>query len=136
MAKIPASLRTWFLIHFAVDWLFALPMMFAPVATLELLGWDSVDPASTRLVAAALLAIGGESLRMRKAGLEVYRVMLDLKLIWSAGAMLGLGWSCGYSIAASLRRKTSTAVKKQPPDMGGCLRPSWWCVLVQIFKRT
>lgn len=93
MAKIPASLRTWFLIHFAVDWLFALPMMFAPVATLELLGWDSVDPASTRLVAAALLAIGGESLRMRKAGLEVYRVMLDLKLIWSAGAMLGLGWS-------------------------------------------
>ena len=67
--------------------------MIAPVATLELFGWETIDPVATRLAAAALLAIGGESLRMRHASLETYRAMLDLKLIWSAAAMLGLGWS-------------------------------------------
>jgi hypothetical protein len=67
--------------------------MIAPVTTLELFGWETIDPVATRLAAAALLAIGGESLRMRHASLETYRAMLDLKLIWSAAAMLGLGWS-------------------------------------------
>ena len=90
---VPKALRTWFVIHFAIDWLFAIPLMIAPSATLNLLGWETVDPVATRLVSAALLAIGGESLRMRHASADGFRTMLDLKLIWSASAMLGLAWS-------------------------------------------
>jgi hypothetical protein len=93
---IPRALRNWFVIHFALDWLIAIPLMIAPTATLKLFGWEFVDPVATRLVSAALLAIGGESLRMRHASAESYRLMLDLKLIWSSGAMFGLAWS-GFS---------------------------------------
>jgi hypothetical protein len=40
-----------------------------------------------------LFAIGTESLLMRGSGVEAFRTMLDLKCIWSAMALLGLGVS-------------------------------------------
>ena len=88
--EIPASLRRWFVAHFIVDWLFALPLLVAPVATLRLLGWTVIDPVATRLVGAALLAIGGQSYLVRNQDLPVFRALLDLKLIWSAAAIFGL----------------------------------------------
>jgi len=93
MAKIPDSLRTWFKIHFWVDMLFAVPMMVAPVWTVGLLGFGVVDPFTTRLVAAALFGIGGVSLLLNKQGIEFYKTMLTLKLIWSSTAVVGLVWS-------------------------------------------
>ena len=81
------------MIHFAVDLLFAIPLMLAPVASLRLFGWQEVDPFATRLVAAALLGIGIESYLGRNAGLESYLGMLNLKIIWSSGAILGIAWS-------------------------------------------
>jgi len=88
--ELPASLRAWFTAHFFVDVAFALPLLLAPEAVLPRLGWTTVDPVSTRLVGAALLAIGVQSLRGRDAGVEVYRAMLGLKLVWSAAAIVGL----------------------------------------------
>lgn len=90
---IPKSLRTWFVIHFIADYLFGLPLLIAPVWTLTLFGWDHVDPAITRLVGAALLGIGGESLLSRKAGRETYQAMLNLKIIWSLSAIFGISIS-------------------------------------------
>lgn len=90
---VPRSLRTWFVIPFAADILFAVPLFIAPVATLKLLGWAAVDPAATRLVAAALFGIGIQSLLGRNEGTETFRAMLSLKVIWSATATLGLLWS-------------------------------------------
>ena len=87
---VPAALKTWFVIHFAVDMLFAVPLMLAPVFTLRLVGWEQVDPFTARLVAAALFGIGIESFLGRNAGSEAYRGMLDLKIIWSFAAVLGL----------------------------------------------
>jgi hypothetical protein len=55
---VPPSARTWFVIHFVADVLFAVPLFFFPETTLSLLGWTDVDPAATRLVAAALFGIG------------------------------------------------------------------------------
>ena len=90
---VPVWLRRWFVVHFVADWIFALPLFVAPRAFLGLLGWTEVDPVSTRLVAAALFGIGTESLLNRNGTIESFRSMLNLKIIWSATATLGLVWS-------------------------------------------
>lgn len=88
--ELPASLRRWFVAHFVVDLAFALPLLFAPEAFLRALGWTVIDPVAARLVGAALLAIGGQSFIGRDQGVEAYRAMLNLKLIWSASAVVSL----------------------------------------------
>jgi hypothetical protein len=88
-----ASLRTWFVVHFVADVVFAVPLFIAPRAFLGMLGWSSVDPIATRLVAAALFGIGIQSLLGRSEGAETFRAMLNLKIIWSATATLGIIWS-------------------------------------------
>jgi hypothetical protein len=91
--EVPRALRRWFVFHFVVDLAFAVPLFAVPDRILALFGWPVVDPVSARMVAAALFAIGTESLLMRDAGVEAFRTMLDLKCIWSAAALLGLGSS-------------------------------------------
>ncbi len=90
---VPPALRVWFVVHFAIDMIVALPLFFAPREVLGSLGWIQIDPLSTRLAAAALFGIGLESLLGRNAGRESFKGMLQLKLIWSAFATIGLGWS-------------------------------------------
>ncbi len=90
---VPRSLRIWFVLHFAADYLAAIPLMVAPVAVLSLLGWQVVDPLATRLVAAALFGIGGVSLTGRNADAPSFRHMLTMKLIWAGTAILGIAWS-------------------------------------------
>ena len=63
----------------------------APVALLQLFGWHPIDPIATRLFAAALLGIGGQSLIGRNGGATEFRAMLNLKLVWAAAASVGLG---------------------------------------------
>lgn len=89
---VPPALRTWFVIHFVADIVSAVPLFVAPVYVLELVGWESVDPVAARLVAAALFGIGIESLLGRNADAATYRGMLNLKIIWSAAASIGLAW--------------------------------------------
>jgi hypothetical protein len=88
--EVPATLRAWFVAHAAIDLCAALPLLAAPTLVLGRLGWTCVDPISARLVGAALLAIGGASYLMRDAGVEVYRAMLRLKVIWSLAAACAL----------------------------------------------
>ncbi|MBI9101096.1 MAG: hypothetical protein JEY99_01680 [Spirochaetales bacterium] len=88
--QIPKVLRNWFVVHFAADILFALPLFLVPVRTLTLLGWKTVDPISARMTAAALFGIGIESLLSRNAGVGSFRTMLSLKIIWSLVAVIGL----------------------------------------------
>ncbi len=70
-----------------------MPLFIAPAWVLGHLGWPAVDPISTRLVAAALFGIGIESYLGRNAGVDSFRAMLNLKVIWSASATLGVLWS-------------------------------------------
>ena len=88
--EIPASLRAWFVVHFVVDVVIAVPLVLAPEEILPRLGWASVDPVSARLVGAALMAIGVQSWRGRREGAEPYRAMLGLKIVWSTTAVVGL----------------------------------------------
>ncbi|MEO7521454.1 MAG: hypothetical protein ABIW79_06515 [Gemmatimonas sp.] len=88
--SVPASLRTWFVVHAVVDLLFAVPIMIDPAFALTLFGWNNVDPLASRLVGAALFAIGTESYLGRNASLESFRTMLRLKVLWSLSALLGI----------------------------------------------
>jgi hypothetical protein len=89
--EIPRSLRVWFVIHFAIDIIFAIPMLLVPELLLPLLGWSFVDPITSRLVGAALLGIGVESLLGRNANSDVFKAMLNLKILWASGAVFGIG---------------------------------------------
>lgn len=88
--EVPQALRKWFLAHFIIDFFFAIPLMILPVQFLTSLGWQVVDPVAARLVAAALFGIGIESLLSYKAPVDTYKGMLNLKIIWSSGAITGL----------------------------------------------
>ena len=87
---VPNSLRIWFVIHFVADVLFAIPLLFFPQALLSLFGWTSYDPLMTRLVGAALMGIGVESLLGRNASTETFRAMLNLKIIWASSALFAI----------------------------------------------
>ena len=90
---VPQALRNWFVVHFAADILIALPLFFAPVFTLTLFGWQTVDVIAARVVAAALFGIGIESYLGRNAGREAFIGMLNLKLIWSSTVIVGVTWA-------------------------------------------
>lgn len=92
---VPSSLRRWFLAHFLIDMVFAIPLLLAPVWLLHQFGWTTVEPFTARLAGAALLGIGGVSLWQRNAGRESYISLLCLKIIWS--------WSAIFGIALSIR---------------------------------
>ena len=87
---VPRSLRLWFVIHFVVDFIFAVPLLLAPVWLLTLFGFANPDPFMARLVGAALLGIGGESLLGWEGPVEAFRAMLNLKIIWSLAAIGGI----------------------------------------------
>ena len=80
---VPKNLKVWFVVHCALDVIFAIPLLLVPVRFLHLLGWTDVDPIASRLVAAALFGIGLESFLGRNSGPESYHGMLRLKIIWS-----------------------------------------------------
>ncbi len=88
---IPNSLRTWFVIHFVADVLFAVPLLFFPQTFLNLFGWTTYDPIMSRLVGAALMGIGVESLLGRNADAGIFRAMLNLKVIWASSALFAIG---------------------------------------------
>jgi hypothetical protein len=93
--EVPVTLRRWFVAHSVVDVFFGLPLLIAPGLFLGHLGWTVVDGATSRLVGAALLAIGTSSYFCRNAGAEVMKAMLNLKLVWSFSAIVGLLISVG-----------------------------------------
>lgn len=89
--QVPRRLRFWFVIHFVVDMVFAIPLLLVPERLLRLLAWPGVDPVTSRLVGAALLAIGVSSWLERNANRDVFRSMLNLKIVWASGAVVGIG---------------------------------------------
>jgi len=90
VVMVPQSLRTWFVIHFIVDFVFALPLLIAPLWLLALFGFENPEPFTARLVGAALLGIGGASLLGWAGPQEAFRALLDLKIIWSLAAIAGI----------------------------------------------
>ena len=89
--QVPKGLRIWFVIHFAADVIFAIPLLFFPRELLNFFGWGVYDPILARLVGAALMGIGVESLLGRNANADTFRAMLNLKVIWASSALFAFG---------------------------------------------
>jgi hypothetical protein len=89
-ALIPASLRTWFRVHCALDVACAIPLLLFPARALGLLSWTTVDPLASRLCGAALLGIGTASVMVHRYGLAGYRALLGLKVVWSLAAVFAV----------------------------------------------
>jgi hypothetical protein len=87
---VPRGLRQWFIVHFIVDIVVAVPLFFMAVPLLRAINWPQIDPFATRLVAAAFFGIGLESLLGRNGSREMFHGMLTLKIIWSAFAVAGI----------------------------------------------
>jgi hypothetical protein len=87
---IPNSLKMWFIIHFIIDTIFAIPLIFFPSWIIGLFGLPSSEAVMARLVGAALIGIGGASFFSYKGTKENYDILLTLKLLWSSTAILGL----------------------------------------------
>tara|TARA_Y100000310_G_scaffold297371_1_gene330318 strand:- start:1969 stop:2322 length:354 start_codon:yes stop_codon:yes gene_type:complete len=81
------SLRTWFTIHFIVDYIIAIPLFLHPEKVLSIFN-IAADPLLGRLLAAALFAIGGIS--AFKHTKKEYKALLNLKIIWAGFAILAL----------------------------------------------
>lgn len=86
---VSKGLRRWFVIHFILDVIFGIPLILVPVPFLSFFGWSTIDPITARLVCAALMGIGVESLLGRNADTQAYQGMLNLKIIWSGAAIIG-----------------------------------------------
>ena len=93
--EIPASLRHWFIAHALIDVACGLPLLLCPELLLPRVGWTAVDPVMTRLVGAALLGIGAQAWRSRDAGVDVYRALLGLNVVWSAMVIIGMALAIG-----------------------------------------
>ena len=87
---VPKILRVFFILHFAVDFAFAVPLLIMPIRFLSFLGWTVVEPVTARLVAAALFGIGAESLLGNRSSIESFLSLLNLKIIWSVFAVCGM----------------------------------------------
>ena len=87
---IPKSLRIWFIIHFIIDTIFAIPLIFFPGWILGLFDLPSSEGVMARLVGAALIGIGGASFFSYKGTKDNYDILLTLKLLWSSTAVFGL----------------------------------------------
>jgi hypothetical protein len=90
---LPKGLKTWFIIHFIVDMIFAIPLMIFPHWFLTLLNVQISDPLLPRLVGAALIGIGGTSFILRNRGIESYQALLSVKIVWSLAAIIGIFFS-------------------------------------------
>ncbi|MGD8406952.1 MAG: hypothetical protein PVJ21_25055 [Anaerolineales bacterium] len=99
--NVPNGLRTWFVVHFVVDVLFAIPLLFFPQMLLDLFNWRTYDPIMTRLVGAALMGIGVESLLGRNASADTFRAMLNLKVIWASSALIAIGIGIAEGVAST-----------------------------------
>ena len=78
-------------------------------------GYPRVQASPRRAVAAALVGIGTQSYRDRNAGVEVYRTMLSLKVLWSATACIGLAWTALSARIVQTRRVENEKDRSKAP---------------------
>lgn len=96
--SVSPALRLAFKVHCLVDLSFAIPLLVYP-NFMSIFGFQSIDPFSSRLFAAALFAIGLSSWSTDDMSREVFRKMLRLKILFSAFSLLGVFVAIGTTSA-------------------------------------
>lgn len=85
-----SALGRWFVLHFVLDLLVAIPLFLFPEVILGWVGLSGVNIVLARMVAAALFGIGLESWWGRKASAGHFVGMLRLKIVWSVVVVFAL----------------------------------------------
>lgn len=85
------SLRITFILHAIVAVLFGLGLMAAPGQFLDLFGWQPIDPLMSRMLGAALLALGWGSVRgYRAATWDEVEILVEVETAFTVLATVGL----------------------------------------------
>ncbi len=129
--EIPGSLKIWFLIHFVVDILFAIPLFVSPLWFLNILGWETIDPIAARMVAAALFGIGIESFLCRNYGKDAFLSMVTLKVIWSLASVTGLA----IGLAKGLFGNSITGIILLATFILFNILWSYWLIRLKILEK-
>jgi len=87
---IPKSLKYWFLVHFFIDIIVGIPLLFFPTTISSFLNIEIIQTLPLRLVGAALIGIGSTSLIKKEGNVESYKSLLILKIIWSLSAIIAV----------------------------------------------
>lgn len=90
VAAVPMALRRSLVLDAIVDGVLGLLLFIAPEPALRAFGWHAVDPIATRLLAAALFGMSGQTWLGRNGDVAEIRAGLNLKVIWTGVAMVGL----------------------------------------------
>jgi hypothetical protein len=85
------ALKYTFAVHIVFAVLFGLPLLLAPGRFLGLFGWAPIDPLISRLLGAALLALGWGSVRGSQA-MEIVQVktLIEMELVYTVLGCVGL----------------------------------------------
>jgi hypothetical protein len=88
--KIGKHLKNWFVTHFIIDITVAIPLLLFPTQVCSIFGFVISETLFPRLVAAALIGIGGVSYFARKHGKDSFKSLLVLKIFWSWAAIAAI----------------------------------------------
>jgi hypothetical protein len=84
------ALKSTFMVHGIVAIVIGAPMLLAPGRFLGLFGWSPIDAILSRLLGAALLALGWSSLRGAGADDRTQRVLVEAELAFTVLGCVGL----------------------------------------------
>ena len=85
------SLRITFILHAIVAFIFGLGLLAAPGQFLDIFGWQPVDPLMTRMLGAAMLALGWGSVRgYRAASWDEVEILVEVEAAFTVLAAVGL----------------------------------------------
>ena len=85
------GLKWLFLIHAVVAAIFGIALLLAPGRFLGLMGWAPVDPIASRLLGAALLALGWSSFRgWRATERAEVAILVETEAVFTVLCCLGL----------------------------------------------
>ena len=84
-------LKTTFLVHAVVGFLFGAPLLLAPGRFLGLFNWSPVDPLLSRILGAALLGLAWSSLRgYQQTSREKVALLVEAEAVFCTLAVVGL----------------------------------------------
>jgi hypothetical protein len=85
------SLRITLFLHALVAFVFGLGLLAAPGQFLDIFGWQPVDPLISRILGAAMLALGWGSIRgYRAASWEEVEILVEVETAFTVLAAVGL----------------------------------------------
>ena len=85
------ALNITFLIHAIVAVVFGLLMLLVPGRTLEFFGWAPIDPITSRVLGAALLALAWSSFRGWQATeRKQVQILVEMEAVFTVLASVGL----------------------------------------------